>query len=204
MQYAFASAAVRAPRRSWSAEFVMTILNKVRYSFADRKALREGRRAQSNVGADGRWLSDVIRHHGVIEMALGEVAAAEGGEAKRRALQSLTVVMRAHSTAEESVIYPAMARFGQKTHAYAAYAEEGEAKMYLAALQFMDPHSDDFASGLHLLREALGFHFYQEESRWFPRLLKAAEEEENLQLSASYIAEFERYFVPMEGLQSST
>ncbi|MGH7016509.1 MAG: hemerythrin domain-containing protein, partial [Caulobacteraceae bacterium] len=108
-------------------------------------------------------------------------------------------VLNGHSMAEEAVIYPELARLGKEAHADMAYLQQVAAKMQLAALERLDPASQEYADKLGHLEGAVVHHVYKEESDWFLDLkenVSAADEQRILQ---RYGEEFERYMRGGEG-----
>ena len=65
------------------------------------------------------------------------------------------------------MIYPALAQAGKQGHANTAYTEQVAAKQQMAALEVMDPMSEDYLDKLGHLEGAVKTHVYQEESDWF-------------------------------------
>jgi hypothetical protein len=95
--------------------------------------------------------------------------------------------------AEEAVIYPALARAGKKMHADTAYTQQVAAKMQMAALEHLDPMSEDYLDKLGHLEGAVASHVYQEESDWFLDLKENAPGADQDMASARYAEEYGRY-----------
>ena len=96
--------------------------------------------------------------------------------------------------AEEAVIYPALAQAGKQGHANTAYTEQVAAKQQMAALEMMDPMSEDYLDKLGHLEGAVKTHVYQEESDWFIDMKREAPAEAQAHATARYKEEAERYF----------
>ena len=111
-------------------------------------------RAKARAAAEpGDWLSQILDHHELIETAFAAVKSATGVDARRAAQKKLGVLLTGHSIAEEAVIYPALAHAGKKMHANIAYTQQVAAKMQMAALEHLDPLSEDYLDKLgHLGR----------------------------------------------------
>ena len=78
------------------------------------QARREARsKAQAVAGAND-WLSMVLDHHMQVEAAFGAVKAARDIRSRVAAQKRLGIVLTGHSNAEESVLYPALARADEK------------------------------------------------------------------------------------------
>jgi hypothetical protein len=141
----------------------------------------------------GDWLSQILDHHEEIEDAFAEVRGASTADARRAAQKRLGVLLNGHSMAEEAVIYPALAQAGKLGHANTGYTEQAAAKMQLAALETLDPLSDDYLDKLGHLEGAVATHVYQEESDWFQYLKAFASAEAQAHATARYSEEYGRY-----------
>jgi hypothetical protein len=151
--------------------------------------------AKARAAADpGDWLSQVLDHHEEIDQAFAETKAASTAQARRKALKRLGALLTGHSMAEEAVIYPALAQAGKQGHANTAYTEQVAAKQQMAALEVMDPMSDDFLDKLGHLEGAVKTHVFQEESDWFVDMKRDAPVEAQAHATARYQEEAERYF----------
>lgn len=158
----------------------------------------EQKRAEAHANAravaePGDWLSQILDHHEEIDAAFAELKAAGGAEARRKALKRLGVLLTGHAMAEEGVIYPALAQAGKQGHANTAYTEQAAAKMQIAALEAMDPMSQDFVDKLGHLEGAVKTHVYQEEGDWFVDLRREAPAEAQARATARYREEYGRY-----------
>ncbi len=142
----------------------------------------------------GDWLSQVLDHHEEIDAAFVAVKAATTAEARRKAEKTLGALLTGHSMAEEAVIYPALAQAGSKGHANTAYTEQQAAKMQMAALEVMDPMSEDYLDKLGHLEGAVKTHVFQEESDWFIDMKAKAPAEAQAHATARYREEAGRYF----------
>lgn len=156
------------------------------------------KRAQARANAraaasPGDWLSQILDHHEQIEAAFAAVRSASGEPARRQAQKRLGALLTGHSMAEETVIYPALAQAGKKMDANTAYTEQAAAKMQMAALEHLDPLSEDYLDKLGHLQGAVATHVYQEESDWFLDLKNNAPEADQAMASQRYAEEFGRY-----------
>ncbi len=174
----------------------MSILDKVvaavtpEASDEDRAEVRAKARQRS---ASSEWLGMVLDHHQQIEAAFAAVKAAGTATEQRAAQKRLALILTGHSIAEEAVLYPAMALSDQKGHAGAAYTEQSAAKVQTAALDDLEPLSQDYLDKLEHLRAAVAHHVYEEESKWFPELSDVGDPSVQARLTARYSEEFERY-----------
>jgi hypothetical protein len=155
---------------------------------------RQEARDKARASAEpGDWLSQILDHHEEIEDAFAETKAATTADARRAAQKRLAVLLNGHSMAEEAVIYPALAEAGKLGHANTAYTEQAAAKMQLAALETLDPLSDDYLDKLGHLEGAVATHVYQEEDDWFQYLRAFASAEVQARATARYGEEYRRY-----------
>jgi hypothetical protein len=153
----------------------------------------DARNSACALAIDCGWLSEVIRQHAAIEQALEGLRIAPRGSERRHALQWLAALLTGHSLAEQSVLYPALSLECRRAHAAAAYADESNVKIELAALQTMTLSDADFHDKLERLSADLVFHIHEEESHWFPALVRCLEAGTHATLSARFLAEFRRY-----------
>ena len=154
---------------------------------------REARAEARAAARPGDWLSQILDHHEQIEEAFAQTKAATSAGQRREAQKRLGVLLTGHSMAEEGVIYPALAHAGKQGHANTAYTEQAAAKMQLAALELMDPLSQDYLDKLGHLEGAVATHVYQEESDWFLDLRRNASVEDQAHASRRYGEEYGRY-----------
>ena len=174
----------------------MTILDKVIAAVTplESEDERVAARAKAKQAASkAPWLGRVLEHHQQIEAAFAAVKEADDANGRRRAQKWLGTLLTGHSLAEEAVLYPAMALSDQKGHATAAYTEQSGAKINLAALETLDPMSQDYLDKLEHVRGAVAHHVYEEESTWFPALAEEGDVAMQMRLSARYTEEFDRY-----------
>jgi len=141
---------------------------------------------------EGDWLDRVLDQHQQIETLFAEALMAAPAE-REMARRELASLLGAHSMAEEVVLYPAMARNGEKGHATMAYEEQAMTKIEMAALEQLDPDSDDWTEKLEKIRAAVAHHVYEEESDWFPELHRRTSEDESEMLSMRFDEEFDRH-----------
>lgn len=141
----------------------------------------------------GDWLSQILDHHEEIDQAFAETKTATTAEARRKAQKRLGTLLTGHAMAEEAVIYPALAQAGKQGHANTAYTEQAAAKMQMAALEVMDPMSEDYLDKLGHLEGAVNTHVYQEESDWFVDMKRDAPAEAQAHATARYEEEYGRY-----------
>ena len=159
---------------------------------SDEDRVRARTQAQA-LANDDDWLSRVLEQHQQIETLFIEAAMAEPGGDRLMAMKNLAQLLTAHSMAEEVVLFPAIARSGEKGDATMAYEEQSMTKVEMAALEQLDPESDEWTEKLETIRRAVAHHVYEEESDWFPRLHHTVSESEAEMLSMRFDEEFDRH-----------
>jgi hemerythrin superfamily protein len=125
-----------------------------------------------------------------------EAAASERGAT----FAPLVALLAVHETAEEIVVYPALARSAGDEGARVAdarKAEEDEAKKMLADLEDADPATDEFMSFFRDFRAAIEQHATAEENEVFPLLARTHTAEEMRALGAE--AEVAERMAPTHG-----
>jgi len=141
----------------------------------------------------GDWLSMALDHHGQIRAAFDRARATTSFEDRIAAFKALAVVLNGHSLAEEVVLYPALAKNGEKAHATLAYTEQTTAKMQMAELERIDPADEAWADKLEHIRGAVLHHMFEEEGTWFLELKDKASDQDVL--TRRYAEEYDRYVV---------
>lgn len=155
---------------------------------------RDEARAKANAAAEpGDWLSLVLDHHLQLEDAFAAVKSAGDAGSRLAALKALGVILTGHAIAEEAVLYPGLAQAGEKGHADMGYTEQVAVKMQMAALEGLDPLSQDFLDKLEHIRGAVAHHMFEEEGSWFLELKEKAPAAVQAKLTERYKEEFERY-----------
>ena len=157
---------------------------------SDEARAKATQKARAAAGA-GDWLSLALDHHDQIRAGFEACRVASPGPERIGALKQLAVIFVGHSQAEEIVLYPAMAKEGDKRHATEAYTEQVTAKMQMAELERIDPTTQDWLDKLEHIRGAVLTHIYQEENEWFIDLKQ--EYEDQAFLNQRFNEEFERY-----------
>lgn len=174
----------------------MTILDKVIAAVTpdagSEKNLEARAKALSAAGSTG-WFAMVLNHHKQIEQAFDAVKNAKSLTGRKSAQKWLSTILTGHSIAEEAVLYPAMANTDQRSHATEMYTEQSSAKIQMAALDELDPMSQDYLDKLEHLRGAVAHHVAEEEGEYFLALKKNADSIMNSKLTRLYQREFDRY-----------
>jgi Hemerythrin HHE cation binding domain len=153
----------------------------------------QARTKAKSAASPGDWLYLVLDHHVKIERAFAAVTAAPSADLRLAAQKDLAVILTAHSNAEESVLYPALAKADEKSHATKAYAEQAAAKIEMGLLEGLPPMSQEYLDKLEHIRGAVAHHVYEEESTWFIELKQKLPLADQAKLSQRYSEEFDRY-----------
>ena len=153
----------------------------------------EARRAARDMSSPGDWLSTILDHHVQLEDCFAEVKAGGDAAARKAACKQLAVLLTGHAIAEESAIYPAMASNDEKGEAEMAYNEQAMVKMQMAALEKLDPMSQDYLDKLEHIRGAVAHHMYEEEGTWFPDLAATAPAADQQMIATHYREAFDRF-----------
>ncbi len=174
----------------------MSMLDKVVAAVTpleSEEARGEARRKAQAAASPGDWLNLAIDHHRQIEAAFASVKNARSAPERRSAQKWLGVLLTGHANAEESVIYPALALHGEKGHATTGYTEQSTVKTQMAALEELDPMSQEYLDKLEHIRGAVAHHVYEEEGTWFLDLKEKIPAGDQAKLTMRFKEEFERY-----------
>jgi hypothetical protein len=177
-------------------EIVMSVLDKVIAAVTppeSEEARLEARAKARKAATPGGWLEMVLNHHLEIEAAFKAVKDAQTSESRRVAQKNLAVILTGHSIAEESVLYPALALNDAKAHAETAYFEQSATKIQMAALDDLDPMSQDYMDKLEHIEGAVAHHVYEEEGDYFLDLQSKLPAVKKSKMTKMYAEEFERY-----------
>jgi hypothetical protein len=154
---------------------------------------REEARAKAQAAAGEKdWLAMILQHHEQIDAAFASVRGASDANGRLTAQRKLALMLTGHSNAEEAVIYPALVRFGHKSHGMMGYTEQAGAKANMGELEYLSPMSQDYLDKLEHIRGAVAHHMYEEESDRFLDLKKLSPADQ-ARLTERYAEEFERY-----------
>jgi hemerythrin superfamily protein len=173
----------------------MSIIDKVVAAVTppeSEEARREARAKALAAAGDGDWLAIVLEHHMQIESAFSDVAAAADATSRLAAQKRLAVILTGHSNAEEAVLYPALVRFGHKSHGMMGYTEQAGAKANLGELEYLDPLSQEYMEKFEHIRGAVTHHMYEEENDRFLDL-KDLPAQDQSRLTHRFKEEYDRY-----------
>lgn len=174
----------------------MSILDKVVAAVTPPESAEDRAKARAKAMAaaeDGDWLSLILQHHLDLEEALLDVEEASEEEERLVAFKAFGLLLTGHSIAEEGVIYPGLAAASETGHADMGYSEQAMVKMQMAALEKLEPMSQEFLDKLEHIKGALLHHMYEEEGNWFLDLKEKASPSDQEMMTERYSEEFNRY-----------
>jgi hypothetical protein len=174
----------------------MSIIDKVVAAVTppENDEARAKARAKARASAGrGDWLAMVITHHEHIEAAFSAVKNAKNPASRAITLQTLSKLLTGHSIAEETALYPALAKADEKGHATKAYTEQSAAKLQMGLLEDLPPMSQEFMDKLEHIEGAVAHHVYEEESNWFLDLKSKLPAADQTKLTQRYQEQFSRY-----------
>jgi hemerythrin superfamily protein len=128
--------------------------------------------------------------HATVRDMIDSVQAASGDE-RATAFATLTTLLKAHETAEESVIRPVTEEIAGVGVAEARNAEEAEANVVIAALKKLDVDSADFDAKFADFAKAVDDHAEAEEHEEFTAIVSGRSVEERYELGLKFLATFE-------------
>lgn len=153
----------------------------------------EARAKAAAAAESGDWLSLVLDHHIELEDGLAAIEDATTADERSEAFKEFAIVLTGHSIAEEGVLYPALSANSKTGHADMGYSEQAMVKMQMAALEQLDPLSQEFEDKLEHVKDALLHHMYEEEGDWFLDLKQKSSPAEQERMTDRYAEEFDRY-----------
>ena len=140
----------------------------------------------------GDWMAQVKAQHAAIDAGFQEVKRLRTANGKRGAFRRLAGLLAAHSIAEETSLYPGIdmkvgdAQFRKASH------DQQEAKVLTAAIDnallMGDMATAD--STLATLEAAVKAHVAEEESQYYPALMRAADARMNAKMSMDFRNQF--------------
>ena len=172
----------------------MTFLDRIAAAIAPAatdEQRKEARRKLEQLAASEPFAQDILEQHREIE-ALFQKARIATGMGAHEAVEDLSILLSAHSMAEEAVVYPEISDHSGKAHASMAYEEHAMTKVQLAALQKLDPDSKEWHDKLDHIESAVAQHVYQEEGSWLPDVIRYAPVSERQRMNTEYREYFER------------
>ncbi len=172
----------------------MTFLDRIAAAIApaasDEQRM-EARRKLEQLATSEPFAQDILDQHRQIE-ALFQQARTGDAAGAQDTIEELAILLSAHSMAEEAVIYPEISDHSSKAHASMAYEEHAMTKVQLAALQKLEPGTQEWHEKLDHIESAVQQHVYQEEDSWLPDVIRYAPMAERQRMSLEYRDYFER------------
>lgn len=146
-------------------------------------------RARAATLPKGDIVRILLSHHAQVRDLLDEVRSKSGPE-RKRAFELLGTLLKAHETAEESVVRPVTKETAGPEVAEARNDEEAEADKVIAKLKQLDPDSPEFESEFGEFSEAVEQHAEAEENDEFPTLQSGRSQDERIELGEQFLAQF--------------
>jgi hypothetical protein len=138
---------------------------------------------------DGDLIAILLRQHADITDALERVERSPRDQ-RGTAFESLKVLIKAHESAEQSVVRPLAQRTGYEAAATARNAEEEEAEKLLAELTGMGADDPGFGSIFAKLMTGVADHARREEQEEFAMIVASWSAEQRVQLGRDFLAAF--------------
>jgi hemerythrin superfamily protein len=105
-------------------------------------------------------------------------ARAEDAGQQARLARQLVRALSVHASAEEQVLYPALARVGMNPERLDSLEDHHAVKVALAELQAMRPAHDRYAAKVHVVAKSVRRHVEEEETAILPQLRQSVEADE--------------------------
>lgn len=139
------------------------------------------------------WLRMIVDQHKRIEGLFAQGLSAGDATSRVRIAKDLATELTGHANAEEAIVYPIVSEDSGKSHAGMGYEEQAMTKIQLAKLEQIDPMSKEWTEKLEHIQGAVAQHVYQEESSWFPDIVRNTPLEKRELLNKRFREEYERY-----------
>jgi hemerythrin superfamily protein len=140
------------------------------------------------------WFATIKMQHREIDRRLMAVKNASTHMARVAAFKSFAIYLTAHSVAEETSVYPAIAIKESDAAAKQLYHEQDDAEILVGRIENALAMDEDAQIGpmLDQLAMALHAHVDEEETQKFPALQSAADARLNARISTQFNATFNR------------
>lgn len=157
-------------------------------------AIAQDRRGMGSP-TSGSWMDQVMAQHRMVDQLFAKLKATRDRDRGERTalLKTLAESLTAHSIAEETVLYPAIAMMNQTAKSDELYIEQSHAKVILAELDNMPKEGPEFLSRLGALEAAIKAHVADEEGNVYPRLMQTASPAQNAKMSDDFRKHFTKY-----------
>ncbi|UYV15759.1 hemerythrin domain-containing protein [Porphyrobacter sp. ULC335] len=159
---------------------------------ASEEKRMEAREQLEQMAVNEPFAEQILAQHRQIESLFAQ-ARDENGPHAQATIEELALLLNGHAMAEEAVIYPEISDHSSKAHAGMAYEEHAMTKVQLAALQKMQPGTQEWREKLDHIESAVQQHVYQEESSWLPDVIRYAPAEARQRMSLNFREYFDRF-----------
>jgi hemerythrin superfamily protein len=147
-------------------------------------------RAKAAKLPDGDLIAILLTQHAEVKDLMTEIAAASGDE-RKDLFSTLVTTLKAHETAEESVVRPVTEEIVGAAVAAARNAEEAEADDVIAALSKLDVDSAEFDAQFATFTKAVSEHAEAEETQEFSAIQAERSDDDRQMLGKEFLAQFE-------------
>jgi Hemerythrin HHE cation binding domain len=135
------------------------------------------------------WLALTCQQHREIEQALDQLGRGVTVEECRRAERALRLAFAAHTSAEETVLYPALCLLERRHVA----SDHGREWMYIVELRHLFPLSARYQYVFQHLQASLLDHMNEEETIWLPPLQQRTQGKLQHRLAQAMRDHYDRY-----------
>jgi hemerythrin superfamily protein len=146
-------------------------------------------RAEAAQLPEGDLVAILLTQHATVRDLLEQVSGSSGQD-RKQAFDRLAGLLKAHETAEESVVRPESEQTAGADIVRARNAEEDEADEVIAKLQQLDVDSADFDSQFAEFSKAVSEHAEAEERDEFPTIRDGRSPADRIALGERFLAEF--------------
>jgi hemerythrin superfamily protein len=149
----------------------------------------EQHRHEADELPDGDLIAILLRQHADITEALERVSSSAAAE-RATDFEALKTFLKAHETAEQTVVRPLSQETAGEAEAAARNAEEEEADKALAELTGMGVEDPSFGSMFKTFMRDVAEHAEKEEHEEFPTILESRSPEQRIQLGSDFLEVF--------------
>ena len=147
-------------------------------------------RAKAAKLPEGDLIRILYTQHADVKDMLDQIQAASGAQRKTLFTQ-LATTLKAHETAEESVVRPVTKETAGEAVVDERNAEEAEADEVIAALSDLDVDSADFDAKFAEFKQAVSDHAEAEEHEEFPTIQSGRTVQARQALGEEFLAQFQ-------------
>jgi hypothetical protein len=165
--------------------FTASVISKI-----ERHEARIVARSMADIGG---WLEHVLDHHEQIDQALERKVESMPQDEWIRAEQHLMVLLTAHISAEELILYPALNLVDHQC-AQCATVQHKAMSVCLAELEVFGSSSHEYQRVRHGLSSTIREHMYAEESDWLLAVQSRTSGTTQSRFAKRYKEEFDRYW----------